>query len=343
MMDIKEDSVYIATLDRCKGVGQQSILRILHAFPSLDLLRGASPPHLEETLGKKLAASLLVQLERWDDLYAAALVNLSASAEMGIQTIPITSEDYPPLLKLIDDPPPILYARGEIALLKHVHAVAIVGTRLPTERGCEIAYAFARRWASSQYVVVSGLAKGIDTAAHRGALDARGETIAVLGTPLDRIYPAENKALARRIVESGGLLLSELMVRQAGFKRAFVARDRLQSGLALCVFPVQTSLDGGTMHTIHFAIRQKRYMICLRPAPEEATARQYDGIRLLIQEHRRSLDPAREEHFEQCLRHFPRLLHKLFGGMCNSLDEGAAPDAPPPPGELWGELDQTGS
>jgi DNA processing protein len=337
-MNIRE-CAYIATLGRFKGIGRQSVLRILTVFPSFDLLQKASPSQIEEKLGKKLATFLLSQLERWDDLHTATVSSLRNSAGMGIRSIPITSEEYPPLLKLIGDPPPVLYARGDVTLLADCHTVAIVGTRAPTERGCEVAYTFAQRWASCHYVVVSGLAKGIDTAAHQGALDAQGKTIAVLGTSLDRIYPAENKELARRIVESGGLLLSELMVGQTGFKTAFVARDRLQSGLSLCVFPVQTSIDGGTMYTVRFAEEQNRFMICLRPPPEEASARQYDGIWLLIHANKRCLDPTRGEHFARCLSLFPRLLQKLLQDTTASQegeqDAIQSPYGQKPLAELW--------
>lgn len=318
--DIMEDSVYyIATLNQFKGIGQRSILRIIGAFPSADLLQKASAPLLEEKVGKRSADSLRFHLDHWGDLYKEASALLETSAEQGIQAIPITSEAYPPLLKLTDDPPPILYAKGNIALLKHLHCVAIVGTRAPTERGKETAYAFAQRWVRHEYVVVSGLAKGIDTAAHQGALNAQGKTIAVLGTPLDKIYPAENKGLAQRIFNNGGLLLSELMVGQTGGKNAFIARDRIQSGLSLCVFPVQTTLDGGTMHTVHFAEKQRRFMICLQPTPEEASAKEYEGIWHLIHENKRRLDPMREEHFERCLQMFSLFLQKLSRDMPDSL------------------------
>ncbi|HEU5375282.1 MAG TPA: DNA-processing protein DprA [Ktedonobacteraceae bacterium] len=343
MMDLMEDIAYIATLDQFKGIGPQSILRIIKVFPSIDLLQQASSTQLEEKLGKRLVAPVLSHLERWNELHEVALKGLNISHEKGIQAIPITSEAYPPLLKLIDDPPPILYAKGDISLLKHFHAVAIVGTREPTERGRETAYAFAQRWARHDYVVVAGLAKGIDTAAHQGTLDAQGKTIAVLGTPLDKIYPAENKGLAQRIVENGGLLLSEWMIGQAAFKTAFVARDRLQSGLSLCVFPVQTSIDGGTMHTVRFAEKQKRLMICLRPAPEEASAKQYEGIWSLIHEKKRALDPTREESYERCQHLFSLLLQKLSQDMAGLLR--GEQETTQSPGEqrsitgLWDALD----
>src|SRR5258708_15693239 len=186
--DIMEDALYIATLNRLRGIGPQSIPRIIDAFPSIDLLQEASPSSLEEKLGKRLASSLLTQRGHWSDFREATLESLKNSTEKGIVAIPITSKIYPPLLKLIDDSPPMLYAKGDMSLLKHFQSVAIVGTREPTKRGREVAYAFAQRWVQHNYAVVSGLAKGIDTAAHTGALDAQGKTIAVLGTPLDNVY-----------------------------------------------------------------------------------------------------------------------------------------------------------
>jgi DNA processing protein len=129
----------------------------------------------------------------------------------------------------------MLYAKGESDLLKHPRTIAIVGTRNPTQEGVHVAYRLTQQWVRYGYVIVSGLARGIDTAAHKGALEAAGKTIAVLGTPLDTIYPAENKGLAEQIVKEGGLLLSELIAGQSGFRSAFVRRDHIQSGLSLRV------------------------------------------------------------------------------------------------------------
>ncbi|HEY1351572.1 MAG TPA: DNA-processing protein DprA [Ktedonobacteraceae bacterium] len=345
MMGITEESAYIATLDQFKGIGSQSILRIVKAFPSIDLLQQASPSQLEEVIGKRSTASLHSHLDHWSEHYENTLESLSRSAEKGILALPITSEAYPPLLKLIYDPPPMLYVEGDITLLKHFQTVAIVGTREPTERGREIAYAFAQRWARSDYVVVSGLAKGTDTAAHLGTLDAHGKTIAVLGTPLDKVYPAENKALARRIVDNGGLLLSELMIGHANFKSAFVARDRLQSGLSVCVFPVQTTLDGGTMHTARFAEKQGRFLICLRPAQGEESARQYEGIWALIHEkegRKQALDPMREDHFERCLQAFPLRLKKLLRETPGAFKENEITPSPDEQKSIIGLWDTLG-
>ncbi len=165
-----------------------------------------------------------------------------------------------------------------MASLSAGDSVAVVGTREPTERGLEVASRVARYFAEHGYTIIGGLAKGIDTAAHAAALEAGGRTIAVLGTPLDKVYPAENKGLAQRIVSQSGALVSELAFGQRSYKGGFVRRDRIQSGLSLGVIAVQTRADGGTMHTVAFAGRQKRLVLCPQPLASEADAPQYEGI-----------------------------------------------------------------
>jgi DNA processing protein len=130
------------------------------------------------------------------------------------------------------------------------------------------------------FVVISGLAKGIDTAAHEGALTT-GQTIAVLGTPLDKVYPAENKQLAARIADSGALI-AEYPLGYASRGQSFVERDRLQSGMSLAVVPVQTARKGGTQHTIRFATEQRRLLFCPAPQSDEEDLPAYDGIWDLI-------------------------------------------------------------
>ena len=117
---------------------------------------------------------------------------------------------YPPLLKLIPDPPPILFVRGNLATLSMADTLAVVGTRDATELGKQVAGRIVKYFGRSGYVIVSGLAKGIDTAAHNGAVEAEARTVAVLGTALDQIYPTENRDLAERIANDSGALITEL-------------------------------------------------------------------------------------------------------------------------------------
>jgi DNA processing protein len=311
---VTEDIVYLATLNRLKGIGPQSVLRIIEIFPTANTLHQASSLEWEEKLGQKLAHTLSQSIDHWVDTWSTVQESLQRYIEKKVIPIPITSEAYPPLLRLIIDPPIILYAKGNIELLKHPQTIAIIGTREPTQQGVQVAHYLARQWVHYNYVIVSGLAKGIDTAAHEGTLDAKGKTIAVLGTPLDKIYPAENKGLAEQILDAGGLLLSEMLLGQSSFKTAFVRRDRIQSGLSLCVFPVQTRLDGGTMHTIHFAKEQKRYVFCPRPAVAEEQAKQYEGIWFLIREkHVPCFTIDRDRNYEIFQQTFQTLLGHLLG------------------------------
>jgi len=113
-------------------------------------------------------------------------------------------------------------------------------------------------------------------------LDARAITITVFNTPLDKIYPAENKDLAHQILDKGGAWLSELPLKKKGHRSSFVQRDRIQSGLCVAVIPVQTGVEGGTMHTVSFAERQERLLFCPRPLDAESNAKQYEGINQLI-------------------------------------------------------------
>jgi len=194
--------------------------------------------------------------------------------------LPITDDAYPPFLRLIDDPPPVLYVRGDLGVVANPNMVGVVGTREPTQRGMGVARKVAARFASDGFVVVSGLASGIDTAGHEGALEA-GATIAILGTALDKIYPAENRGLAERI-EQGGALLTEYPLGDEGRASNFVARDRIQAGMSLALIAVQTGLVGGTQHTIRFATESRRLLLCPRPLEGEADAPSYEGIWELI-------------------------------------------------------------
>jgi len=131
----------------------------------------------------------------------------------------------------------------------------------------------AEIFAKKDYVIVSGLAEGIDTAAHRGALSAKGTTVAVVGHGLDTIYPAKNKELAETIIKNNGALVSEYPYGTTISREHLIMRDRIQSGLSLGVFVIETGIKGGTMHTVNFCKKQKRALIVLQhPVKNENTA-----------------------------------------------------------------------
>ncbi|GIW50264.1 MAG: DNA processing protein DprA [Anoxybacillus sp.] len=201
--------------------------------------------------------------------------------KQAMHVITIGDEYYPKLLRKLDDPPTVLYCKGNIDLLQTHDHIAIVGTRHPTETGKKFARRIAEIFVDKGYGIVSGLAVGIDTEAHLGTLDAKGKTIAVLAGGLHSIFPKENINLAHRIVENGGLLISEQAIGSSAFRAAFVQRDRIQSGLSLAVCPVQTDIKGGTQNTIQFARKQNRVLFCPVPTEDVPATR---GIFKLLEE-----------------------------------------------------------
>ena len=145
--------------------------------------------------------------------------------ERGIRPLAFTDDDYPPLLRHIPDPPPVLFAKGNVEALKVLDAVAIVGTRNATPTGLQVTSRIARFFAGSQFVVVRGLAKGIDSSAHEAAIET-GITVAVLANPLDHVYPAENRPLADAILERGGNCLAGVTVD--GFREESIKSKHLK-------------------------------------------------------------------------------------------------------------------
>lgn len=179
----------------------------------------------------------------------------------GIRSLTIAEEGYPELLKKIADPPPIIYVKGDLAVLAKP-ALAIVGTRQPSRYGLEAAEYFARELAGRGLLVVSGLALGIDTAAHQGALAAGGETIAVLGSGLDNLFPRANLDLSEQVVARGALL-SEFPPSQPPDRWTFPRRNRIISGLTLGTIVIEGNYKSGAMITAKTALEQGREVFAL--------------------------------------------------------------------------------
>ncbi|MDX1402986.1 MAG: DNA-processing protein DprA [Woeseiaceae bacterium] len=171
------------------------------------------------------------------------------------------SADMPELLAQIADPPTLLYVSGNKEVL-HLPALAIVGSRNPTRGGIQNAYEFAHHLASAGFCIVSGLAQGIDTAAHKGALDAGGKTVAFLGHGIDRVYPAENRELAQRISETGALC-SEYPIGSPPRREHFPQRNRLISGLCLGTLVVEAARRSGSLISARLAAEQGREIFAL--------------------------------------------------------------------------------
>ena len=181
---------------------------------------------------------------------------LELARRSGIVPIPWFDERYPALLGCTDDPPPVLWARGRIDVLGRA-SVAVIGSRSATPYALQVGRRLAAELAERGMVVVSGLARGVDSAAHNGCLDADGETVAVLGSGLNRVYPAEHQELSQRI-SSKGLLISELGPDAEPLPEHFPLRNRIISGISLGTVVVEASESSGSLITAACALRQGR-------------------------------------------------------------------------------------
>lgn len=196
-----------------------------------------------------------------------------------ITAITYASKDYPEKLKIIDDPPLVLYARGDISLLGK-KSIAIVGTRKPTDYGRLVCEKFTKELSAAGLVTVSGLAYGIDTVVAKSTLDAKGKTIAVLAGGLDSIYPQQNASLAKQI-EQCGLLVCEQRPKKRPLGYMFVARNRIVSALSLGTLIIEAGRSSGTMATARYAIEQGRELFVV---PGNINSPESEGTNNLIDE-----------------------------------------------------------
>jgi DNA processing protein len=192
---------------------------------------------------------------------AAAERALTAGAKGGMEPVAWFDSRYPALLACIADPPPVLWVKGDPGLLAR-RMVAVIGSRAATGYALDVGFRLGLELAGRGVLVVSGLARGVDSAAHRGCLDSRGATVAVLGSGLDRIYPAEHGALAARI-EKTGALVSELGPGAAPRPEHFPLRNRIISGISLAVVVVEASENSGSLITARCAMEQGREVMAV--------------------------------------------------------------------------------
>ena len=232
--------------------------------------------------------------------------------QLDVQLVPRDHPDYPPLLREIPDPPPALYVRGTLAA-EDRRAVAIVGSRQVSEYGKRVAYRFGRELAEAGLTVVSGLARGTDTAAHRGALEGGGRTLACLGCGVDVAYPYENRDLAKAIAGSGALL-SEYPLTAPPDAWHFPSRNRIISGLSLGVVVVEAPQGSGALITTDCAVDQNREVFAVPGSIENPRSR---GPHALIRDGARLV-----ESVEDILREL------RLDGSQQTLDLGLD-DAPP--------------
>ncbi|MBN1249720.1 MAG: DNA-processing protein DprA [Anaerolineae bacterium] len=235
-----------------RGIGPVRLRALIHAFGDVKSAWSASESDLRALDMNQRAMGNFLRVRR-----ATNLDQLVADLESaGVHALTWESPEYPALLAQIPDPPPVLYVRGEITP-EDEWSVAMVGTRKATAYGREVARRLGEELARSGVTVISGLARGVDGIAHKAALEAGGRTIAVLGSGLDTIYPAEHRGLARAIAESGAII-SDYPLGTKPEASNFPPRNRIISGLSLGTIVVEAGLRSGALITADFALDQGR-------------------------------------------------------------------------------------
>lgn len=251
-MDDKERLLPWFTLRSVPGVGSLLFKRLIDAFGSPEAVLAAAPKSLAavDGISGKLAQSIAAHR-----IPTSAKQDLDRALAAGYGVVAMNDPAYPPLLRQIPDPPAYLYVSG--GLDAAAPCIAVVGSRHPTDYGLRTTRRLSRDLAMQGFTVVSGLARGIDTAAHEGALDGGGKTVAVLGSGLDRIYPAENRRLAGRIAASGAVV-SEFPPEAGPDGHHFPIRNRIISGMCLGTMIAEATLRSGSLITARLAADQGR-------------------------------------------------------------------------------------
>lgn len=275
------------------GVGRESARRLLAAFGSPQAIFDTPAPALREVVSAALATALRKPPPGFDALLAATLGWLetppSAEAPGPRTVVTIGDTAYPQPLLHTADPPLMLYCQGRIEWLQ-APAIAIVGSRNPTRQGADHARGFASALSGAGLTVVSGLALGIDGAAHDSALGGAGSTVAVVGTGLDRVYPQRHQALARRIAAEG-LLVSEYTIGMPPLAPNFPQRNRIIAGLTQGTLVVEAALRSGSLITARLASEAGREVFAI---PGSIHSPQSRGCHALIKQGAKLVESAED-------------------------------------------------
>jgi DNA processing protein len=270
-----DDQLHWLALRMAAGLGTRNAGRLIEIFRTPQAIFRASRSELESA---KISASVAQSIAS-GCAFEEAVEQQEKVAAAGVILVPVTDPRYPPRLKEIFDPPPVLFARGRVELL-HNLMIGIVGTRRPTAYGNAAAQRLAKDLAIAGLTIASGMARGIDTAAHRAILETGGDTIAVFGCGVDEVYPAENRKLADQIAEKG-LVISEFPMATPAYPQNFPVRNRIISGMSAGVLVVEGGEYSGSSITAKLAAEQNREVFAV---PGNITSKMSWGPNLLIKQ-----------------------------------------------------------
>ncbi|WP_179038441.1 DNA-processing protein DprA [Limnobaculum xujianqingii] len=249
---ISSNTKKILELSAITGVGAKT-LNSLKNLPDFSAMTTKELINLVPSLDNKI--------NKLSDLYDFAEKQISFGETLSHTIISQFDDVYPKNLMGLEDAPALLYCSGDVSILNK-KCISVIGTREPTEHGKIFAKNISKWFVSNGWNIVSGLAKGIDTIAHESCLNSNAKTIAVLAHGLgSKVYPAENRGLAQKIIQDGGVLLSEYPYGSSIFKTNFVQRDRIQAGLSAAVFLIQSDISGGSLHASRAILKYKRPLV----------------------------------------------------------------------------------
>ncbi len=236
----------LITLNLIPGLGSVRIRSLLEFFGSAELVLAASQSMLCQV--PRVGATLAAAIADWRNCTNVD-AELRLAEQWGARLITLTDADYPAILRRMDDPPVVLCVRGEWRPEDGERGVSLVGSRLASPRGLTLARRFARELADAGCTIISGLARGIDTAGHWGALDAGGRTIAVLGSGMAQLFPKENDELARSICDGHGAVVSEFPMSMRPSRTSFPQRNRIVAAWSRATLVVEAPHRSGSLHT----------------------------------------------------------------------------------------------
>lgn len=277
------DLKYLYFLTKVEGLGSVRIKRLLDKFSDAGSVFEASVKEISEVenISEKTAGSILNSAKHFAEFESDYESLLEKAGKLSAGILGITDPEYPELLKRIYDPPVILYTKGNYSSEALLNCIGIVGTRKPTDYGKKIAEKFAVELSTLGISVISGFARGVDTAAHKAVLsnkDSKAITAAVFGCGVDMIYPPENRKLYDEMAEKG-LLVSEYELSTIPDAVNFPKRNRIISGLSLGTIVIESDVDGGALITARTALDQSREVFAV---PGYITSRSSSGTNALI-------------------------------------------------------------
>ncbi len=280
-----ENREYLIALNMIEGLGSIRMTKLLSYFNSAENIFKADESKLQSiaSIGKEI--SRRIKAFNIKDLRE----ELELCKKENIRVISIFDRDYPELLKSIPDAPMVLYIKGKLDCLLGLN-IAVIGSRKASSYGLLTAERISRQLASLGVTIVSGMARGIDSAAHRGALDAGGRTVAVLGSGVLNIYPPENASLAKKI-SNNGALISEFPLKRAPLRENFPRRNRIVSGLSKGVVVVEAAKRSGALITADLALDQGRDVFAI---PGEVDSPTSYGTNYLIKQGAKLVDSAED-------------------------------------------------